>query len=81
MSASSEKRTSFLNFFATGMILFWLLIAIGPFIWTVWGSFKVQGEEIAETKRVRLAQLKKQVSSGSYQPSTKALAKSLLAAG
>jgi multiple sugar transport system permease protein len=22
----------------------WLLIAIGPFIWTVWGSFKVQGD-------------------------------------
>ena len=26
------------------MIIFWLIIAIGPFIWTVWGSFKVQGD-------------------------------------
>ncbi|MFS4580142.1 carbohydrate ABC transporter permease [Phaeobacter sp. C3_T13_0] len=26
------------------MVVFWLLIAIGPFIWTVWGSFKVQGD-------------------------------------
>ncbi len=26
------------------MIVLWLLIAIGPFAWTVWGSFKVQGD-------------------------------------
>ncbi|MEM1374853.1 MAG: carbohydrate ABC transporter permease [Pseudomonadota bacterium] len=26
------------------MIVLWLCIAIGPFIWTVWGSFKVQGD-------------------------------------
>ena len=26
------------------MIVFWLLIAIGPFVWTAWGSFKVQGD-------------------------------------
>lgn len=26
------------------MIVLWLLLAIGPFIWTVWGSFKVQGD-------------------------------------
>jgi multiple sugar transport system permease protein len=26
------------------MVVLWLLIAIGPFIWTVWGSFKVQGD-------------------------------------
>jgi len=26
------------------MIVLWLLIALGPFIWTVWGSFKVQGD-------------------------------------
>ncbi|MCY4141834.1 MAG: carbohydrate ABC transporter permease [Rhodobacteraceae bacterium] len=26
------------------MIVLWLLIAVGPFVWTVWGSFKVQGD-------------------------------------
>ncbi len=26
------------------MVVLWLLIAIGPFIWTVWGSFKVEGD-------------------------------------
>ena len=44
MEAIPQRRTSFLSFFSTGMILFWVLIAIGPFIWTVWGSFKVQGD-------------------------------------
>jgi multiple sugar transport system permease protein len=24
--------------------MLWLLIAIGPFIWTLWGSFKVEGD-------------------------------------
>ena len=24
--------------------MLWLLIAVGPFVWTVWGSFKVQGD-------------------------------------
>ena len=26
------------------MVVLWLLIAIGPFIWTVWGYFKVEGD-------------------------------------
>ena len=26
------------------MVVLWLLIAIGPFIWTVWGSFNVEGD-------------------------------------
>ena len=33
-----------LTWFATSMEVLWLLIAIGPFIWTVWGSFKVEGD-------------------------------------
>lgn len=30
--------------FSTSLIVLWLLIAVGPFVWTVWGSFKVQGD-------------------------------------
>ena len=44
MAAASKRSNNFLNWFATGMVVFWLLIAIGPFIWTAWGSFKVQGD-------------------------------------
>ena len=44
MSAAHRKKTGLFTWFATSMIAFWLLIAIGPFVWTVWGSFKVQGD-------------------------------------
>jgi len=45
MSTSVANRTPrALAWFSTSMIVFWLLIATGPFIWTVWGSFKVQGD-------------------------------------
>lgn len=39
-----QSSLSLLTWFATSMVVFWLMIAIGPFIWTVWGSFKVQGD-------------------------------------
>ena len=43
MASSFKNRAPLLTWFATSMVVLWLLIAIGPFIWTVWGSFKVQG--------------------------------------
>lgn len=42
--AKANRSHGFLNWFATGMVVFWVLIAVGPFIWTLWGSFKVQGD-------------------------------------
>jgi multiple sugar transport system permease protein len=43
--ASTTGKHSFnLKFAAFGFVLFWLVIAGGPFLWTVWGSFKVQGD-------------------------------------
>jgi len=44
MGISSKRPLSLMTWFASSMIVLWLLIAIGPFIWTVWGSFKVQGD-------------------------------------
>ena len=44
MAAKRNRNFSLLTWFATSMVVFWLMIAIGPFIWTVWGSFKVQGD-------------------------------------
>ena len=44
MASSFKNRAPLLTWFATSMIVVWLLIAIGPFIWTVWGSFKVEGD-------------------------------------
>ena len=44
MTSSSKNNAPLLTCFATSMVVLWLLIAIGPFIWTVWGSFKVEGD-------------------------------------
>ncbi|MBD0865077.1 MAG: carbohydrate ABC transporter permease [Rhodobacteraceae bacterium] len=44
MGARANRTPPFLAWFSTSMVIFWLMIAIGPFIWTVWGSFKVQGD-------------------------------------
>jgi multiple sugar transport system permease protein len=44
MTSSSRNNAPLLTWFATSMVVLWLLIAIGPFIWTVWGSFKVEGD-------------------------------------
>ncbi len=44
MATLAARKPNFLIWFSTSMVLLWLLIALGPFIWTVWGSFKVQGD-------------------------------------
>ena len=44
MTSSAKNNAPLLTWFATSMVVLWLLIAIGPFIWTVWGSFKVEGD-------------------------------------
>jgi len=44
MSTMAKGKYGLFGWFATSMVVFWLLIAIGPFVWTLWGSFKVQGD-------------------------------------
>ncbi|MEM9049655.1 MAG: carbohydrate ABC transporter permease [Pseudomonadota bacterium] len=44
MANAATRRSRGLVLFSTGFILLWLVIAAGPFLWTVWGSFKVQGD-------------------------------------
>ena len=41
---TKKISSSFLKWFVFSSIALWLLIAVGPFFWTVWGSFKVQGD-------------------------------------
>lgn len=43
MSTSvADRRSKGLIWFTTSFVVLWVLIAAGPFLWTVWGSFKVQ---------------------------------------
>lgn len=44
MSTSVMKRSRGLLIAANVFIIVWLILAAFPFIWTLWGSFKVQGD-------------------------------------
>ena len=43
-AAPSQRQSGFFRFMVISLVGFWLMIAVGPFLWTVWGSFKVQGD-------------------------------------
>ncbi|MVS99714.1 ABC transporter permease subunit [Devosia sp. L53-10-65] len=40
----AHKRPTLLNAFIYGFIVLWLVLAAVPFLWTVWGSFKVEAD-------------------------------------
>ncbi len=42
MSSKLNKQPLSLRLFSTGFIILWLILAAFPFIWTLWGSFKVE---------------------------------------
>ena len=44
MNSIVQKRSTGLAIFSTGFVLLWLVIAAVPFLWALWGSFKVQGD-------------------------------------
>lgn len=44
MSNPSNQKPLPLVALSTGFVLFWLVIAAFPFLWTMWGSFKVEGD-------------------------------------
>lgn len=44
MSSAVQKRPPALNILIIGFIVFWLVLAAFPFLWTVWGSFKVEAD-------------------------------------
>lgn len=44
MSGSARRRPLTLNVVIVGFLALWLVLAIFPFFWTLWGSFKVEGD-------------------------------------
>ncbi len=42
MAAPSQRKPIGLQLFLYGFIVVWLIIAAMPFLWTLWGSFKVE---------------------------------------
>jgi multiple sugar transport system permease protein len=44
MAAAAHRRSRTLVVVSTGFVILWLILAAFPFLWTLWGSFKVQGD-------------------------------------
>ncbi|MEM1038379.1 MAG: carbohydrate ABC transporter permease [Pseudomonadota bacterium] len=44
MASQAQKRSVFLQTAATVFVIVWLVLAAFPFLWTLWGSLKVQGD-------------------------------------
>ena len=42
MTSKVNKQPLGLRIFSTGFIVIWLILAAFPFLWTLWGSFKVE---------------------------------------
>ena len=40
----ADRRPAALNLLMSGFLLAWLVVAAFPFLWTLWGSFKVEGD-------------------------------------
>ena len=44
MSIASKRRSTPLLLISSLLVLVWIIVAAFPFLWTLWGSFKVQGD-------------------------------------
>lgn len=44
MSSRAQRRSPALVTLSTGFIVLWLIVAAFPFLWTTWGSFKVEAD-------------------------------------
>ena len=44
MSTKAESRITLVKVISISLVLLWVIIAAFPFLWTAWGSFKVQGD-------------------------------------
>lgn len=44
MSSFAQRRSPALIALSTAFVVLWLILAAFPFLWTLWGSFKVQGD-------------------------------------
>lgn len=44
MATQADRRMTPGKIISLALVLLWIFIALFPFLWTVWGSFKVQGD-------------------------------------
>ena len=48
MATKADTRMTPLKLFSYTMMAFWLIVAAFPFLWTFWGSFKVQADFLSK---------------------------------
>ena len=44
MSSKAQSAPKSLVIISSALVLVWIVLASFPFVWTLWGSFKVQGD-------------------------------------
>ena len=44
MAARTMRQPPFVRFMVISFLVLWLIVAAFPFLWTLWGSFKVEGD-------------------------------------
>jgi len=44
MASAAQRRSSPVVILSSVLVLAWIVVAAFPFLWTLWGSFKVQGD-------------------------------------
>ena len=44
MSNKATAQPLSIKFLTSSFLVFWLVLAAFPFMWTLWGSFKVEGD-------------------------------------
>lgn len=44
MTSATRQQPATLRTISTAFVLLWMILAAFPFLWTLWGSFKVQGD-------------------------------------
>jgi ABC-type glycerol-3-phosphate transport system permease component len=42
--SKAMRQTAMLRLMATSFLVIWLVVAAFPFLWTLWGSFKIEGD-------------------------------------
>ena len=44
MASVAQRQSPFLKTVIYGFVVLWIIVAAFPFLWTLWGSFKVEGD-------------------------------------
>ena len=44
MATKAQSRVTPLTVISVSLVILWVIVASFPFLWTAWGSFKVQGD-------------------------------------